>query len=134
MQVPTGRLKRRRNLDLAADDLRPQRIHLGDELLRHLRTDDPDVLALVLQVEDEIMASAELPGLRELVEREDCCVHTLRSAREDVRAEIVLVGIDADAPDFLRPGGLEGAQAAAAGDGELSLRALRDVLQRKLLA
>src|SRR5689334_10199200 len=132
--IRSSALERRRNLDLAGDDLRLLGVHRGDERGRHLLADLADVLALALQVEDEVVTRAELALSGELVERADGRVDALHARRQDVRAEVGLVGVDADAPDLGRLRSLQGAEAAAAGDLEDRLRALRDVLERDLLA
>ena len=49
-------------------------------------------------------------------------------------AEVALVGVDADALHALLLGRVERAEAALAGDLEDDLRALRDLVERELLA
>ena len=61
-------------------------------------------------------------------------VDLLQRARQDARAEVGLVGVDADAPDVLLLRRVEGAEAAAAGDLEDDVGALGDLVQRDLLA
>ena len=61
-------------------------------------------------------------------------VDLLQRARHDVRAEVVLVGVDTDAEHLLRAGRIEDAETALAGDLELDHRALGDLVQRLLLA
>src|SRR6476659_6556299 len=61
-------------------------------------------------------------------------VDLLERAGEHLRAEVGLVGVDADALDALLLGGVEDAEAALAGDLEDDLRAARDLVERDLLA
>ena len=74
-----------------------------------------------------------LPLFAGLLGLEDRHVDLLHGARQDVPAEVRLVGVHADAPAalLLRR---EDAEAALAGDLEDDLRALRDLVQRDLLA
>ena len=51
-----------------------------------------------------------------------------------MRAEVGLVGVDADAPDALLLRGVERAEPAASRDLEDDDRAARDLVQRDLLA
>src|SRR5262249_30645782 len=61
-------------------------------------------------------------------------VDALEGARHHPRAEIALVGIDADAEDVLPVRRVEDAETALAGDLELDDRALADLVERLLLA
>ena len=72
--------------------------------------------------------------LDRLDRQEDGRVDALLRAREDVRAEERLVGVDADPPALALTGRVERAEAAAAGDLEDHVRAARDLVQRQLLA
>src|SRR5262249_941434 len=137
--LPAGNDRRR--LQLAADDLLLQ---LGDlsqpRLLQMcLRADLPEPDPAVLQVEDEVLAApVALAALGAFDGEIDPVVHPLHGTREDVRAEVGLVDVHADAPAarFLRCG--ERAEAAGTGDAEPDLRAgvelvLRDALALRLV-
>ena len=61
-------------------------------------------------------------------------VHALDRTREDVLPEERLVLVDTDSPDLLLLGGVECAEAAAAGDREDDGRTGGDLVDRQLLA
>ena len=82
----------------------------------------------------DVRAALQLAALRGDDRRVDGDVDLLECARHDLRAEVALVSVDADAEDVLRVGCVEHAEAALAGDLELDRRALRDLVQRLLLA
>src|SRR5579884_3174098 len=128
------RSRRHRHLHLAGDDLRLQRVHLGDERLRHARVDLADADTVVLEVEQQVAATLELALLRLLDGVEDPDVDPLQGAREDALREAVLVDVHADAPDLRVVGRAEHAEPAEAGDLELDLRALADLVLRDGLA
>ena len=69
-----------------------------------------------------------------MIVEEDSRVDTFHRARENVRAEEGLVGVDADPPDALLARRVERTEAAAAGNLEDDARAVRDLVQRDLLA
>src|SRR5215207_1773710 len=119
--------------DLAVLDLLH---HLVDLLLvlRALRGDLAEADAAGLDVEHRVRAALEGAVLDRLDRVEDRHVDLLEGARDDVRAEVALVGVDADALHVLLLGGVERAEAALAGDLEDDLRALRDLVERELLA
>src|SRR5690242_12271635 len=134
MEVVGAGLQRSGDLDLARDDLLLQLVHLVDEVLRDGGVDLPDVHAAVLQVEEQVVAALELT-LRDLLRRvEDAVVDALHARGEDALGVVVLILVDADAPDPGRVGGLERAEAAAAGDLEEHLGTLRDLVLRDGLA
>src|SRR5215470_9258109 len=120
-------------LDLAADDVGADLVDLGDVGRRHLRRDPADVDAVVLEAEDDVPA-LELAVDDELDRVVDGRVDPLHRARQDVRAEEGLVGVDPDAPHVLLLRSVERAEAAAAGDLEDHASALLDLVQRDLLA
>src|SRR5215831_17979574 len=120
-------------LDLAADDVGADLVDLGDVGRRHLRRDPADVDAVVLEAEDDVPA-LELAVDDELDGVVDGRVDPLHRARQDVRAEEGLVGVDPDAPHVLLLRSVERAEAAAAGDLEDHASALLDLVQRDLLA
>src|SRR4051794_8909604 len=103
---------------------------------RHLRAPLAVADAVRLRVEDRVVAAAERRArLRARADRlVDGHVHLLLRARQDVRAEVALVGVDADAHDVLLLRGIEGAEPATARDLEDHARAVRDLVQRQLLA
>src|SRR5215212_1763718 len=119
--------------DLAVLDLLH---HLVDLLLvlRALRGDLAEADAAGLDVEHRVRAALEGAVLDRLDRVEDGHVDLLEGARDDVRAEVALVGVDADTHHVLLLGGVERAEAALAGDLEDDLRALRDLVERELLA
>src|SRR6516162_4002457 len=91
-------LQHRRRLELARDDLRLELLHLRDPRRLDLRADLADAHAVVLQVEDEILAALELAlrGGRDGVVDTDAGL--LERAGEDPLRDPVFVGVDADAP------------------------------------
>src|SRR5262245_26230024 len=91
-------VEHRRRLELAGDDLRLVAVHQLDPRRLDGRADLADADALVLQVEDEILATLEvaLRGLHDGLE--DAHSGLLDAAREDPLRDLVLVGVDADAP------------------------------------
>src|SRR5581483_3578269 len=100
---------------------------------RHLRTDPAEADATLLQAVDGV-AAAE-PALRDRLDREEHRpVDLLRRARQDVRAEEGLVGVDPDPPDLLLARGLERTEAASARDLEDGDRAGGDLVERDHLA
>src|SRR5215216_640534 len=110
--------------------------HLVDLLLvlRALRRDLAEADTARLDVEHGVRAALEGAVLDRLDRVVDGHVDLLEGARDDVRAEVALVGIDADALDVLLLRRVERAEAALAGDLEDDLRALRDLVERELLA
>src|SRR4051794_24030110 len=119
--------------DLARLDLLHDLVHLV-LVLGALRGDLAQADAAGLDVEHLVRAALEgavLGGLDRVV---DGHVDLLQGAREDLRTEVALVGVDADALDALLLGGVERAEAALAGDLEDDLRALGDLVERDLLA
>ena len=85
-------------------------------------------------VEDAVLAAGERALLDRLDRLEDRDVDLLQGAREDVRAEEGLVGVDADAPDVALVRGGERAEAALARDLEHDRGAARDLGEADLLA
>src|SRR5215204_3090896 len=127
-------LQGRGRLQLPRDQLLLDLVHPVDELLRHLRAHLPDADALVLEVEDRVGAALELPVHHRFGGQEHRLVDALDGAREDVLAETRLVAIDADPPLVALLRRVERAEAAPAGHLEDDLRALRDLVERDLLA
>src|SRR5580765_1626350 len=127
-------LERRGDLDLARDDLLLQLVHLFDEGLRHRRVDLADVHAAVLEVEEQVASAPELVLGDELRGLEDAVVDALDAGGEHALRVVVLVLVDADAPDAGLVRGLERAEPAAAGDLEEHLCALRDLVLGHRLA
>src|SRR5919197_3937834 len=128
---------RRRRLDLAGDDLRLQLVDLRQPGLRDLGllADLAEGDALVLQVEDEVLAAlVALAVLGSLDREEDALVHPLHGAREDEVAEERLVDVDADPPAPRLLGRIQRAEAARARDVEHDLRAGIDLVLRDALA
>src|SRR5581483_10891666 len=123
-----------RHMDLAGLDLRLELVHLRDECRRHLRADRAHADAVVPEVEQQVGATLEVALLGLLVRREDAGVDPLERAREHVLREAVLVDVDTDAPDTGLGRGVERAETAAAGDLELDLRALADLILGQRLA
>src|SRR4051794_32076169 len=119
--------------ELAAGDLLLDLLDLVGVLLA-LRRDLAEAHAAGLDVEDRVLAALERAVLRLL----DGVVHgdvdLLDGAREHLRAEVGLVGVDADALDALLLRRVQRAEAALAGDLEDHLRALGDLVERLLLA
>src|SRR5262245_3896557 len=124
----------RRRLDLAGDDLRLQLLELLAVDRRDLRAHLAESNTTVLQVEDEVGAAAELTALRALDGEVHAGVDALDGAREDVRPEVRLVDVHADPPDAGLLGRVQRAEPARAGDVELDLRALVDLVLRDRLA
>src|SRR5262249_17210837 len=122
------RLERRRNLDLPGDDLilEPSEPRLVGR--RHLRADLADRDAAVLQIEDEIVARRERPVLDGLDEAEHAEIDALHRARQDVRAEVRLVDVDAVTPDPGLLGRRQRAEAARARNREHDLRTGLDLV------
>src|SRR4051794_4281772 len=119
--------------DLAALDLVLDRLDLVGVLLAR-RADLADADAIALQVGDDVGAAlvgVVLGGL-DRVEHRD--VDLLQRARDDLRAEVGLVGVDADRLDALLLRRVDRAEAAGARDLEDDLRALGDLVERDLLA
>src|SRR5918912_1730259 len=122
------------DLDLARDDLALQRVHLGDVRLRHLLADLAEPEAAVLERERHVRPALELAVLRCADDADHPQVDPLHRAREDVRPEVRLVDVHADAPDLLLLRRLQRAEPARAGDVEDDLRARGDLVQRERLA
>src|SRR3954471_24005176 len=121
--LPRLDLQDRGRLDLALDDQDLDRVHLRDERLRDLRADLAHALATVLEREHEIASALELAGVDEREELEGRDVDLLRAARQDVPAEVGLVGVDADSPYgslalVVRLRRVERSETATAGDLE----------------
>src|SRR5215208_3169270 len=135
--LPTGALAL---LDLGRDVGDLARLDLLHDLvdlllvLRALRGDLAEADAAGLDVEHGVRAALEGAVLDRLDRVEDGHVDLLQRARDDVVPEVALVGIDADALHALLLGRVERAEAALAGDLEDDLRALRDLVERELLA
>ena len=87
-----------------------------------------------LDVEDRVLAGLERPVLDVLGGVEHADVDLLERRRHHLRADVGLVGVDADGLDVLLLGGVERAEAALARDREDDLRALVDLVERDLLA
>ena len=87
--------------DLAVDDLLLQGIHLVEDVLRDLRADLAEGHAVVREVEGRVLAALERAVLDRLDRVEHRGVHALHGAGEDVRTEVGLVAVHADAPDAL---------------------------------
>src|SRR5689334_989264 len=130
-----GRLELGGNLELLLDDVRLVGVHQRDVRLRHRRVDLADAHAAVLEVEEQVAAALEpLLGHRLLNRLVDPVVDALDARRQDPRRVLVLVLVDPDAPDPRGGGGLQGAEATAAGDLEEHLCALRDLVLGDRLA
>src|SRR5215475_504388 len=127
-------LERSRDLDLARDDLLLQLVHLVDQRLRHGRVDLADVHAAVLQVEQQVVAALELALRDQLRGLKDAVVDALDAGGEDALGVVVLVLVDADAPDAGLVGSLQRPEPAAARDLEQHLGALRDLVLSDRLA
>ena len=103
--------------------------HVGAEGREELRVREVD------DREDEVRGRlVNVPSTNDSIDLEDRRLERLQRAREDVIPGERLVGIDADRIDALLHGGVERAQAAEAGDLEHDVGALRDVVERDLLA
>jgi hypothetical protein len=95
----------------------------------------PTADAVVPEFEDGVHAALELAASsRTRAVRKTAVVDPLHGARQDVRAEVRLVLVHADAPAALLARSVERAEAATAGDLEDHPRALRDLVERELLA
>ena len=75
-----------------------------------------------------------MPSWIERIVEQDGRVDALLRAREDVRAQERLVGVDPDSPTVALARGVESAEATTAGDLEDDVRAARDLVERELLA
>ena len=93
----------------------------------------PSADAVVLQAEHGVGAAGELAVEHLLDRRVDGRVDALHRARQHLRAEVRLVGVDADPPDALLLRCVEHAEPAAAGDLEDDVRAVGDLVQRRCL-
>src|SRR5215207_1547812 len=118
---------------LAARDLLLDLVDLRLVLLA-LGVDLAEAGAARLDVEDRVGALGEVAVLDALDRVEHRHVDLLEGRGHDVRPEVRLVGVDADALDALLLGRVERSEAAAAGDLEDDLRALGDLVERQLLA
>ena len=94
----------------------------------------PTPTPLFFRLKSDVGAALELAGLGLLDRVVDADVDPLDRAREDVLRERELVDVDADAPHAGLSGRVQDAEAAAAGDLELDLRALADLVLRDRLA
>src|SRR3954470_6355025 len=103
--------------DVARDDLLLDLFGLVGVLLA-LRVELAVRHAVVLELEELVRAALERAVLGRLGGVEHGHVDLLLRRREDVVAEVALVGVDADALDTLLLGGVERAEAALAGDLE----------------
>ena len=101
---------------------------------RHLRADLAEADAVVLEAEDGVRPAGELAVQHLLDRRVDRGVDALHRARQHLRAEIRLVGVDADPPHVALLRGVEHAEPAAARDLEDDVRARGDLVQRGRLA
>src|SRR3954451_20681023 len=122
-----------RRRDVAARDLRLDRLHLRGVLLAG-RADLANADAVVLQAADDVRAALVAVVLDRLDRVEDRHVDLLQRARDDLRAEVGLVGVDADRLHALLLRRVDRAEAAGARDLEDDLRALGDLVERDLLA
>src|SRR4051795_7911535 len=115
-------------LDLVLDRLDP----VGVLLAR--RADLADADAVVVDVGHDVgaaLVAVVLHGLDRVVDRD---VDLLQRARDDLRAQVGLVGVDADRLNALLLRRVDRAEAAGPRDLEDDLRALRDLVERDLLA
>src|SRR5215207_8721632 len=119
--------------DLARLDLLLDLVDLGDVLLA-LGVDLAVADAARLHVEDGVRAGLERAVLDLLDRREHGLVDLLEGRGHDVVAQEALVGVHADALHALLLGRVQRAEAAAARDLEDDLRAVRDLVERELLA
>src|SRR4029077_20403304 len=91
-------LEDRRALELARDDLLLVAVHQRDPRLRDLRADLADAHAVVLEVEEQVLAALEVA----LRGREDRVVDApgrpVQLARQDPAGDAVLVGVDTQSP------------------------------------
>src|SRR5918912_1274396 len=121
---PPPDLDRRRDvLDLPGGDLLLDLLHLLDEGGRDLLRDLADPDAAVLDAERRVAAALERARLHLLDRRVDGHVDLLQRARQDVAAEVGLVGVDADPPEPLLLRRVERPGPPTAGDLELDVRA-----------
>ena len=115
-------------------DLLPDLPHFREVRRRHFGADLAEPDAVVLQVEDRVPAARER-ACEHLLDR---VVHgrvdALQRARQHLRAEVRLVGVDADPPHVLLLRSVEHAEAAAARHLEDDVRAGCDLAERGLLA
>src|SRR2546423_665125 len=127
-------LDHRGDLELAVDDLRLVAVHQLDPRRLDLRARLTDADAVVLQVEDDVLASFEraLRGGQDGVV--DADVRLLQRAGEDPLGDAVFVRVDADAPLAEFRGLLECSIAAGAGDLEDHLYARADLVLREIRA
>src|SRR3954447_4744095 len=119
--------------DLAALDLVLDRLDLVGVLLAR-RADLADADAVVVEVRDGVRPALVRIVLDRLDRVEDRHVDLLQRARDDLRAEVGLVGVDADRLHALLLRRVDRAEAAGARDLEDDLRALGDLVERDLLA
>src|SRR5919107_1265085 len=119
--------------DLPRLDLGLDLVHLVDVLLA-LGVDLAVADAARGHVEHGVRAGLEGALLDLLDRREHGLIDLLERRGHDLVAQVALVGVDADALHALLLGRVERAEAAAAGDLEDDLRALRDLVERELLA
>src|ERR671933_2485488 len=122
-----------RRVDRAVRQLLLDVLHLRGVLLaRRADLADPD--AVVGHGVQGVGAALEGALLGRLDLLEDRHVDLLERACEDLRAEVGLVGVDADRLHALLLGGVDRPEPALPGDLEHDLRALRDLVERDLLA
>src|SRR5690349_7554642 len=107
---------------------------LGEDRLRHAARRRGDVDAALLEAEDAVLAAVVLARLEVADRQVDGLVDLLDGRGEDLRADGLLVVVDADAPDLLLAGRVERAEAAAAGDLEHDVRARGDLRLGEALA
>src|SRR4051812_20703364 len=107
--------------DLAALDLVLDRLDLGGVLLAR-RADLADAHAVVVEVGDHVGATLVGVALDGLDRVEDGHVDLLQRARDDLRTEVGLIGVDADRLHALLLGRVDRAETAGAGDLEHDLR------------
>src|SRR3954454_594213 len=122
-----------RRRDRPVEDLRLDLLDLRG-VLRARRADLADADTVVLQAVHRVGAALVGVVLDGLDRVEDRDVHLLQGARDDLAAEVGLVGVDADRLHALLLGGVDGAEAARAGHLEDDLRPLGDLVERDLLA
>src|SRR4051812_49774386 len=87
-----------RGLDLALDDQGLDLVHLDDERPRDLCADLADALEAVLERAVEVPATPEGAVLDRHVEAVGRDVDLLGAGRQDVRAEVGLVGVNPNPP------------------------------------
>src|SRR5215472_4462658 len=122
--------QRGRRRERAGDDLRLVLVHQVLPRLRHRRADRADADAVVLQVERDVLAARPVSGLREADRGLDTDVRLLGRAGEDLRRDVVLVDVDADAPLAELRRFLERTVAAEACDLEDDLGSGADLVLR----